>query len=138
MVSNDGKAENYVLTKEDQGKTLRAIGVDNDLSFCDPIVKEHGRFYGNVRSIFFLLPLAHRPVDVNLRRQLLALEPTLVILEWLRTLHRQNLRYEGTWSSEEQEDLHLPLRLRSGCVLDVFRKLQFCPFFFFFRFLAIF
>lgn len=124
---NDAKPENFLVHRAPGRRgALLLTGVDSDLAFADPMVHEGGRYYANVRCVFFALPaLLSRPLDGGLRRRVQSLEPAVVLVEWLRTLHRQNLRYEGTWDAKEQADLHLPLRLRVGSVLDVYRKLQF-------------
>ncbi len=127
----DHKTDNIMVTLErderDGVQSLSLVGIDNDLAFAP---NENA-----VRTILYLLdqPM-HRPFDSSIAQKLLETTPEAFVFDWLVALEEQNQRYmrwqrqgvltEGDLCEGGLEALHIPLKIETGLVLSIYKKVQ--------------
>lgn len=108
----DGKADNYSV---DEDGTI--VGIDNDKLFHPPLFQNSEDLCIGVNCIFYLLDhLMDDPLHPSVRDAFLSLNPSLVILKWLISLHEKNIQYQGLarqgiLSHPDLQTLGLPIRL---------------------------
>lgn len=93
----DGKSDNYMVKvlKDARGvvNKLIIVGIDNDKSFGKSIVERKGDHLPGVKCVLNCL-FVDVPITEKTRKALLDLSPEFFILEWLKKLYEQNVRYQ--------------------------------------------
>lgn len=130
--SVDGKADNYIARSQvdHHGQFLQheIVAIDTDESFAEPIFATRaGRHALMLKNILFSLPQYKAPVDLVLRKQLLAQEPALIVMRWLKLLHAYNEPFEAYFEQGEYRDtlknIGLPLRLVPKTAMRLYQRL---------------
>lgn len=137
---HDGKPDNYMaqLNLDSLGEIigLRLLGIDNDLSFANPIALHRSRDTGGggekhfpeVKNVLYFLPQMKNPIDSEFRDNFLSLTPEIIVLDWLESVYRKNKEYEqlfkhGIFSQERLKKLKLPIFLVAGIAKRLQKKL---------------
>jgi hypothetical protein len=138
----DGKADNRmarVYLKPTTGSTieierLRLVGIDNDIAFADPVVKQHrgehkDKHYINVKNILYFFPQMNQEIHPEFRQHFLSHSPEVIIIQWLEALAKKNEEYQvlleqGVLTEEQLATLQLPIKLVPGLALKLKNKIQ--------------
>ncbi|MHA7841427.1 MAG: hypothetical protein ACX932_06135, partial [Gammaproteobacteria bacterium] len=134
----DGKPDNYMtaftFNKATKAvETVKIIGIDNDIAFADPIVKQHhgmraGTHFVNVKNVLYFFPQMAQPIDPVFRDTLLNRPAELLLVDWLEQLMAQNTRYatflsKGILTQEAYDTLRLPIQFVPGTVTTLYDRL---------------
>lgn len=138
---SDGKADNYMVQLEREPDTgavrlMRVVGIDNDKAFEPPVrTNKLGQIYPGLKSIILCLPNSAMPVDPKFRSAFVALNPEMIVLQWLAELHEQNQRYARMESvgiiadSDKMEKktgtrtLDIPITMPAALLQSIYEKL---------------
>ncbi len=129
----DGKPDNYMveITRDDNAevKSLKIVGVDNDLGFTEPFYKAKDEHIVAVKNIIYLLPQMQESIDKRFREDFLHNLPEIVLIDWLASLNQQNSQYqklidEKIFSKEELAELNLPIKLHTNLIKRLYQTLQ--------------
>src|SRR5262249_44773109 len=86
----DAKPDNFMtlVEKDELGQVsrIKLVGIDNDLSFGEPILNSRTGHYLALKSVFFLLPHMDQPLDAGFRQLFLKQSPALLVMKWLKSL----------------------------------------------------
>jgi TPR repeat protein len=140
----DGKADNrmarvYLRPTTGSGtaaeiERLRLVGIDNDIAFADPVVKQHrgehkDKHYINVKNILYFFPQMNNIIHPEFRQHFLSHSPEVIIIQWLEALAKKNEEYQalldqGVLNEEQLAGLQLPIKLVPGLALKLKDKIQ--------------
>jgi hypothetical protein len=139
----DGKADNRMarvyLKHTGSGNAaeverLRLVGIDNDIAFADPVIKQHrgehkDKHYINVKNILYFFPQMVHEIHPEFRQHFLSHSPEVIIIQWLEALAKKNEEYQalleqGVLTEEQLAGLQLPIKLVPGLALKLKNKIQ--------------
>jgi TPR repeat protein len=139
----DGKADNRmarVYLKNTGSRAaaeverLRLVGIDNDIAFADPVIKQHrgehkDKHYINVKNILYFFPQMNNIIHPEFRQHFLSHSPEVIIIQWLEALAKKNEEYQtlleqGVLTEEQLTGLQLPIKLVPGLALKLKNKIQ--------------
>jgi patatin-like phospholipase/acyl hydrolase/Ran GTPase-activating protein (RanGAP) involved in mRNA processing and transport len=128
---SDYKADNMVVLPKGEQNYL--LGIDDDLALNDPVVRENKDSFQHVlgiKQILYCIPeyMSGMIFSEQLRRELLAINPSLKVLEWSQALAAQNERYSnlkqaGVLYEGDQTVLGLPIKLIPGIASHIEQQL---------------
>eukprot|EP01124_Arcella_intermedia_P011628 TRINITY_DN18052_c0_g1_i1.p1 TRINITY_DN18052_c0_g1~~TRINITY_DN18052_c0_g1_i1.p1 ORF type:complete len:1424 (-),score=349.46 TRINITY_DN18052_c0_g1_i1:31-4302(-) len=124
----DGKADNYIGIFNSNTKKIEIVCIDNDHAFSDTIVGIKTGHSLNVRNIFYLFPHTQRLLDPKSKAKFASHSPFLLVMTWLEHLHKKNKEYdnmknEAILTHLDCVQMNLPIKIRPGEVLRLYRKL---------------
>jgi hypothetical protein len=134
----DGKADNRMariyLNNTRTIERLRLVGIDNDISFADPVIKqqrgEHkDKHYINVKNILYFFPQMNQEIHPEFRQHFLSHSPEVITIQWLEALAKKNEEYaelleQGVLTQEQLATLQLPIKLVPGLALKLKNKIN--------------
>lgn len=99
----DGKLSNFFakpqLNEDGQLINYTLVSIDSDEAFAEPIfatpVGTTKKYSLMLKTCIFCLPQMDAPIDMVLRKQLLKLNPAILVLRWLQLLAQYNEPFEG-------------------------------------------
>lgn len=120
----DGKADNFIVEKN------RAIGIDNDLSFTDTVVRQrNGEHLCNIHYALFFHPQMGKPIPDVTRKHWRDPNYIVGLVEWIHNIERheaeqrEQLLRTGLFNLEELRALQLPTRFPKGAMAQTLRDL---------------
>ncbi|MFN7096904.1 MAG: ankyrin repeat domain-containing protein, partial [Gammaproteobacteria bacterium] len=138
----DGKPDNYFVEFKTDPITgveeLDILGIDNDIAFADPIVKDvdkQKQYYMNIKNVLYFFPQMEQIIAPDFRKQFLQRQPELMMIEWLHGLCTKNYGYNallkiGFFSQQElsggknnPKGLQLPIRFTPRTLTKLYKKL---------------
>ena len=131
---SDGKPSNFTVIKGEASK-YSIIWSDLGISFCNESQGIDGQCRVHTNYALYLFPQMDQPVDESFRNYFLAQPPEYIIVEFLRSIIRQNVEFkellnQRVLTKEEFERLLLPTALnpssciRKGLIQNLYQKIH--------------
>lgn len=133
LVTNpyDASAPQFIAQKG-QGDLLELVGVDNALGFTEPfgvMGKDTEQHIITVKDVIKFLPSMKDPINPKFRDNFLSSLPEIMLIDWLVSLHQQDLQYQDlisqqVFTAEELKEMNLPMKIHENLLQQMYDALH--------------
>ena len=115
MLTNpeDGKPDNYIISKDGNTDSYSIACVDNDHSFIDSVSYKPRASFLRVKSILYCFDQMRDPIDRTIAQQILETDPESFLRDWLEGLATKHDQYLKMFTAEEHRRY-----VETGCFTD--------------------